>query len=249
MQDRSTLLWLNQIISILDHNGATIFDLLLQVLCHGHAAKNLHAPRAALRARAEDIGNLIFEQEGDVMRKWTAIVAMDTYQAEISHLIQVRQGFHFRANHTMLDQLENFGLEDLGDRMKVIAPMTWQMISALLDADLNHRRRAEAKAEDDSDSDSTGLWSDDDSVWDDVDSLDEEPSGSAVPMELDEPESGEESQGFSQFAMNLDVDPAAEHLDGEGSDHKQPKKRCRRQDPVKRGKALMFTVRQMGIEA
>ncbi|PBK93786.1 hypothetical protein ARMGADRAFT_928311 [Armillaria gallica] len=114
------------------------------------------------------------EQEVDVVNNWAASAMINTYQAEIVHLTEVQQGLHFGANWATLEQLEGFALEDLGTRMKIIAPFMWQMLAALLDSDhcQQDKQTDTIEYEADSLSESTDLFSDDDSIWGDID-LDE----------------------------------------------------------------------------
>ncbi len=259
VQDRSAVPWLNQIIAILDQNGSLIFDLLVQVLRYGHVAKNLHAARLALHERAVNICDLLMEQEADVVNNWAASAMINTYQAEIVHLTEVKQGLHFGANRATLKQLEGFTLEDLGTRMKIIAPFMWQMLAALLDS--NHcqqdKQTDTIEYEADSLSESMDLFSDDDSIWGDIDldepsrenlthgdtTHDEHEAGSVTLMDIDELQSSE-WEGSSQFGMDIDVDAVVNGLspdDDEPEDDK-PKHQRRKQDTQKRCKALMFTV-------
>ncbi len=250
MQDRSVVPWLNQIIAILDQNRSSIFNLLVQVLRYGHVVKNLHAARLALCERAVNICDLLMEQEADVVNNWAASAMINTYQAEIVHLTKVQQGLHFGANWATLEQLKGFALEDLGTRMKIIAPFTWQMLAALLDS--NHHQQDKQtdtiKYEADSLSKSMDLFSDDDSIWGDIDldepsrenlthgdtTHDEHEVGSVTLMDIDEPQSSE-WEGLSQFSMDIGVDAVVNGLNPDDDEPKddKPKHRRRKQDPQK----------------
>ncbi|KAK0455375.1 uncharacterized protein EV420DRAFT_1644611 [Desarmillaria tabescens] len=244
-QPKSSIPWLNQIISVLEHNNVTIFDVLVQVLRFGHVAQNLHAYRANLWEGAGEIADLLLEQEEDVIRNWVAAVTVHTYQTEILHLIEGQQGFHFQANHATLEQLECFDLAELGTKMKGIAPLTWQMLAALLNSD--NRRHWEVNEEDNEDtsSDSTMSDSDDEFIWDDLDlqeldvwdipreASDENDTLSVISMELDQPDIQWESS--SQFSMDVDLETVVPHLNvaaGDSTDDEQPKRRRRRRQDL-----------------
>ncbi|SJL03652.1 uncharacterized protein ARMOST_07009 [Armillaria ostoyae] len=165
---------------------------------------------------------------------------INTYQAEVMHLTEVQQDLHFGANRATLEQLEGFALEDLGTKMKIIALFTWQMLSALLDSD-HHRQGKQTdtiECEDGSLSKLMDLFSDDDSVWGDIDlnepdrenashrdiAGDDNEATSVTLMDIDEPQSSK-WEGSSQFGMDIDVDALVNGLspDGHESEDEKPK--------------------------
>ncbi len=253
-QEQSSLPWLNQIIGILEHNNVTIFDVLVQVLRFGHIAQNLHSSWATLQVSVGDIANLQLEQEEGIIRNWVAGVTINTYQNEIVHLVEVQQGLHFRANHATLEQLKSFDLAELGTKMKSIAPLTWQMLAALLDSnDLQHGE----VDEEDMDSDSTESSGKDDSIWNDFDDLDKMDFGniqdevsdenetfSVASMDVEEQNMLWESS--SQFSMDVDVDMVPADLSSvahnSGNNEEPKRQRHRKQDLLKRHRALLLTV-------
>ncbi|PBL00006.1 hypothetical protein ARMGADRAFT_883521, partial [Armillaria gallica] len=93
-------------------------------------------------------------------------------------LVEAQQGLHFRANHATLEQLESFDLGEMGIKMKSIAPLTWEMLAALLDPNTEWRRHWEVDEVDMdcSSSDSSVSSSEDEFIWEDID-LDELDAG------------------------------------------------------------------------
>ena len=133
--------WQSEIFSILDHNHVSMYDLLLFTLrTHLQPVHSSH--RELLHHRTGDVLDLWSEQFPSETRTWALQVARETYRAEVITLIHPHAGFHFRATHAYLEQLENFSMVDMGKKIKEVAPCLWELLGVLLDANLTRQHPA-----------------------------------------------------------------------------------------------------------
>ena len=64
------------------------------------------------------------------------------YSDEVTCLVSKANGWHFSAQHTSAEQLQAFSLKDMAQRLMVQAPLLWDLLGNLLQADpLRERRR------------------------------------------------------------------------------------------------------------
>jgi hypothetical protein len=59
-------------------------------------------------------------------------VVQATYQDELLQLVNVKNGWHFGAVHANTEQINNFRIEDMQARMKVIAPGLYTLLDFLV---------------------------------------------------------------------------------------------------------------------
>lgn len=71
----------------------------------------------------------------------------EVYRDELLHLIAKPQGFHFGARTATLEQLEEFSIEQLAQKMGVLCPHLSDLLLALLDANSVRRRRTQPETE------------------------------------------------------------------------------------------------------
>ena len=60
---------------------------------------------------------------------------MDKYTNEALGLVSKKNGWHFSAQHTSAEQLEAFSLEDMAWQLAAQAPLLWELLGTLLNAD------------------------------------------------------------------------------------------------------------------
>jgi hypothetical protein len=128
--------WQSEIFNILDRNHVSMYDLLIFTL------RTHSSHRELFQHRTSDVLDLWSEQFPSDTRIWTLKVARETYRAEIITLIHPQTGFHFRATHASLEQLENFSMVDMRKKIKEATPSLWELLGVLLDANLTRRRTA-----------------------------------------------------------------------------------------------------------
>ena len=73
---------------------------------------------------------------------WVISQAMKIYKKEMSNLTSKEHGFHFLTAKMTQQQLQNFDIEDIMNRMTVIAPHLWRLMETLHAADsrINYQR-------------------------------------------------------------------------------------------------------------
>ena len=132
--------WQNEIISILDANHVTLYDLLLCILCGHLEAHSRH--RAILQQRTSDILDLWSEQLPSESREWAVRTSTEVYWDEVNKLIQPHTGFQFRGTKANMEQIEGFSMVEMGKSIKLLAPDLWNLLGVLLDANTARRRAA-----------------------------------------------------------------------------------------------------------
>ncbi|KAI6120802.1 hypothetical protein EV401DRAFT_2070333 [Pisolithus croceorrhizus] len=100
-------------------------------------------------------------------------VVENMYLQELCCLASEDNGLHFRASSTSTEQLENFSLTAMAQKMEVNAPKWWWLLGTLLDdkatADLTGQKDGGG---DESVDDAREIEGDDDEYWDEVDEID-----------------------------------------------------------------------------
>ncbi|GBE87375.1 hypothetical protein SCP_1100500 [Sparassis crispa] len=77
------------------------------------------------------------------MTHWTHNAAMKMHMLEIVALTQKKVGLHFNARHATPVQLEGFDIEEMAKMMLTMAPLTWNLFGALLNANPALAKRRE----------------------------------------------------------------------------------------------------------
>ncbi|KAF8909610.1 hypothetical protein CPB84DRAFT_1668297, partial [Gymnopilus junonius] len=82
------------------------------------------------------------ERTHNMMLSWTQSFVQEIYQFQMQCLIDKKNGFHFFTKNMTEEQLRNFSIEDLAQRMQTIAPDLWDLFGSLLAADprINYQR-------------------------------------------------------------------------------------------------------------
>jgi len=71
---------------------------------------------------------------------------MQKYANEALHLVSKKNGWHFSARRTSAEQLEAFSLEDMARELMAQAPLLWDLLGTLLNADpLRERHRTQVQ--------------------------------------------------------------------------------------------------------
>jgi hypothetical protein len=104
--------WQSEILSVLDHNCVSMYDLLIFTL-HTSLPLVHSSHHELLQHHTSDILDLWSEQFPSDTRTWALQAARETYQAEVITLIHFDTGFHFQGTHACLEQLKNFSMVDI----------------------------------------------------------------------------------------------------------------------------------------
>jgi hypothetical protein len=89
------------------------------------------------------------------------------YMDEVVGLVSKKNGWHFSAQHTSAELLQAFSLEDMAQRLMAQAPLLWDLLGNLLQADpLCERCRTREITQEEvavtantiSDDDESGYW-------------------------------------------------------------------------------------------
>ena len=65
---------------------------------------------------------------------------MHEYANEACCLVSKKNGWHFSAQHTSAEQLEAFSLKDMAQQLMAQAPLLWELVGTLLNADPSRER-------------------------------------------------------------------------------------------------------------
>ena len=68
--------------------------------------------------------------------EWAINTSKDILRQELIQASNVRSGLHFNASHAHSADLVGFDLEDIAGKLKTAAPLTWDLVQTLLDANL-----------------------------------------------------------------------------------------------------------------
>ena len=74
---------------------------------------------------------------------WVVLQAMKIYKKEMWDLTSKENGFHFLTAKMTQQQLQSFDVEDIMNRMMVIAPDLWRLMETLhaADSQINYQRK------------------------------------------------------------------------------------------------------------
>lgn len=146
-EKHSVAKWINDIAQILDENQLTSMDLLRQLLRYGHAFPNLAPHKASLVSNVDLILELFFEVSAESLKQAAGKFMKEVYRDELLYLVAKPQGFHFGARTATLEQLEEFSIEQLAQKMGVLCPHLSDLLCVLLDANSVRRRRTQPETE------------------------------------------------------------------------------------------------------
>ncbi len=65
---------------------------------------------------------------------WAIEQACGRFRSEILHISRVESGLHFNASQACTADILNFDLEEIAQRLEVLAPCTWHMVQGLLNS-------------------------------------------------------------------------------------------------------------------
>lgn len=94
---------------------------------------------------------------------------------EIANLANRESGWHFSAKNAKAEQVEAFSLTDMSSILETKAPLSWSLLSTLLQSDNSRlRRRLKALGLHTTQGGSEGVWDDEDEYWESLGIVDEE---------------------------------------------------------------------------
>ena len=67
--------------------------------------------------------------------QWALMVVNCDHARSIQNLTRTSEGWHFSASNASADQIQDFQLEDMAERMENTTPHLWKTVNGLLSAD------------------------------------------------------------------------------------------------------------------
>ena len=135
-----TACWQDTVLCMLDNNEATLYDLLAFTFQTSLAIHQHH--RDTLQSQGNNFLNLWLEQHLQDSQTWAVTVATEICHDEIIQLMEPNAGYHFRATHAHLEQIEMFSMVKMGEDIKRFSPHLWKVLGVLLDANPAQRHAA-----------------------------------------------------------------------------------------------------------
>lgn len=141
--------------------GKMVVDLILQrgpARCQSAAADTL---RTSLLKHTNDIFAALYSQDAG-FRQQVQQQQVGTCTRELRDLVDIKNGWHFSAIHATSEKIEDFSLDDMGSKMKEVAPHLFGLLDMLV-----HAGRSNKRPQSDEDGDMTGDTADDSQVPED----------------------------------------------------------------------------------
>jgi len=139
---------LRKVIQLLETHNVTCSNLVLSLLqdaeLQGQPCSN------DLVDHASEILSAFHKHPGSSKStfEWASNVMKARYAQSVTELTRKENGWHFGALHTSAEQLKDFKIEEMAEKMEDLAPELWDLLGLLLSADKRQtkRRQRDAKA-------------------------------------------------------------------------------------------------------
>ena len=122
--------------AVLEDNGFTLATYLSEVL-----ARPNHPPRESVILNATPICQAMYSIERTAVFSWAWSVVEDLLVNEICLLSQKGSGLHFNASQCTSKHLDGSFMRDTGWKIREKGPNIWCLVTRLLDANADLRRR------------------------------------------------------------------------------------------------------------
>lgn len=125
---------ISAVVSVFASSNITISDFIFHILTSTSGTERFLRDNLLLYADALSEGLIKHPKRTHSNLQWATEYVKSKYAGEIRDLVQRNSGWHFSASTATADQLQEFRIEEMAERMQQIAPQLWDLVGLLLSA-------------------------------------------------------------------------------------------------------------------
>lgn len=131
---RSMAADIKKIVSAFSTSNITISDFIFHILTSSSSSERFLQNNLLAYADAIAEGLMKHPDRKQGNTRWATEFVKSKYGDEIRDLVQRNNGWHFSASTATATQLQEFRIEDMAEKMQLIAPQLWDLVGLLLSA-------------------------------------------------------------------------------------------------------------------